>query len=58
MLGGQQEASQQLEQGEIDGRTRPSPDKRGNRKLEVLVRHLSGNPTYQELADESDSFFA
>jgi hypothetical protein len=28
MLGGQQEASQRPEEGEIDGRTRPSPDRR------------------------------
>ena len=27
----------------------PSPDKRGYRKSEVLVRDLSGNPTNQEL---------
>jgi hypothetical protein len=27
-----------------------SPDKRGYRTSGVLVRHLSGNPTYRELA--------
>jgi hypothetical protein len=32
------------------------PDKRTNRKLEVLVRDLSGLPTYQELADAEPSF--
>jgi hypothetical protein len=32
------------------GYLKPTPDKRGYRKLEVLVRDLSGNPTNQELA--------
>jgi hypothetical protein len=30
-----------------------SPDKRGNRKSEVLVRQMSGNATYQELLPET-----
>jgi hypothetical protein len=31
------------------------PDKRGNRKLDVLGLDLSGNPTYRDLSQVNDS---
>jgi hypothetical protein len=36
---------------------RLSPDKRDNRTREVLVRHLSGNATYQDLARLAERLF-